>query len=241
MSQIPVIVTRAQPGARQSARRIEDLGHSPLISPALTLQADPGIDLKSMTHYSGLVFTSANGVRFFVERNKDRRLPAWCVGPATARAAREAGFIRVHESAGNSRDLAAFIASTIGPPKKPLLHIANAAARGVLTREMKMRRYPFQFVPLYRADVAPRLSTEVSKLLKAKTPAIVLIHSAKGAEAFAQLAAKLPTTALTGVAISTAATTPLRSLDITQFHVAETPNERDLMRALTTAIATLST
>ena len=132
MSGLPVIITRAEPGAGQTAQRVAALGLVPLVSPALSLQAEREVSLPAPETVAGLVFTSANGVRFYSEREPRRDLTAWCVGPSTAQAAREAGFTDVRESAGNARDLAAFIAASATPQDAPLLHVANAAASGVL-------------------------------------------------------------------------------------------------------------
>ncbi len=240
MSDLPIIITRAQPGAAKTLKGLLALGLKPLLSPALTLQPDPDILVPSPEGFSGVIFTSANGARFYGERETDRTLPAWCVGPSTAAAAREVGFEEVHEGTGNATRLAALIASTIAPPPLPLLHIANAAATGDLQKELKMRRYKVKFVPLYRADTAPALEPDVIETLASGKPAIVLVHSAKGAEAFAHLSRDHSVSALTAVAISPPAARPLAQLGYAQTFVARMPNEARLMETLKEAIAALS-
>lgn len=238
---IPVIITRAEPGASKTFKGVGALGLQPILSPALILQADPDVDLPDVNGLSGVIFTSANGARFYAERENDRGLTAWCVGPATARAARDVGFEEVEESSGNASALAATIASTIAPPEKPLLHVANSAAKGDLQRELKMRRYKVKFAPLYRAMTAPGLSPEAQSLLQTKTPGIVLVHSAKGSDAFLELVADHSHAGLSVVAISSLAAAPLEAAGLTNIHIATTPNERSLMDALKQAAATLST
>lgn len=235
-----ILITRTQPGAAKTAIGVEALGLNPVVSPALTLQTDPEVELPEMDRYSGLIFTSANGVAFYAEREADRELPAWCVGPATAKAAREAGFGEVHESAGDAKQLAAFIASTIGPPEKPLLHIANAAAKGDLIKALKMRRYKVAFSPLYRAATAPSLSAEASDLIAQGKPGILLVHSAKGAAAFLQLAKDSSLSHLLAVVISTPAASVLETAGLKDIIVAKRPNEPALMTSLSEAVAALS-
>lgn len=237
---IPVLITRTQPGADKTEIGVDALGLTPIVSPALTLQADPAVTLPEIDKFSGLIFTSANGVKFYAERDENRDLPAWCVGPATAAAASEVGFDEVHESAGDAKQLAAFIASTIGPPEKPLLHIANAAAKGDLAAALKMRRYKVSFSPLYHAGTSAALSDDASKLLDSKKPGILLVHSAKGAAAFLQLAADKPLSQLIAVVISNPAASALKTANIEHIHIAKRPNERALMDALSEAVATLS-
>lgn len=237
---IPVIITRAQPGADETAARVSAMGHMPLVSPALQLVANTDVALPERGAYESLVFTSANGVRFYAERTGARDKTAWCVGPATAAAAREAGFGDVQESAGNAIDLAAFIAQHRAPNPLPVLHIANAAAKGNLASALNKAGLEALFAPIYRAETAPMLSPAVEKILGAKLSAIVLVHSAKGAAAFAALAADLPTAHLSAVAISVQAAKPLMSLGVGEIHIARAPHEDGLFAAFGPAAAILS-
>lgn len=237
---LPIIITRAQPGADETAARVSDLGHMPLISPALELIGDAGVAMPSDDDIDSYIFTSANGVRFFALSSDQRSKTAWCVGPATAAAARELGFKDVRESAGNAVDLAHFIAAQGHTPPRPLLHVANAAAKGDLALTLEGLGFATVFAPLYRADTAAALPSAVVKTLEAKIPALVLVHSAKGAAAFAQLTADLPTDHLSAVAISVQAAQPLMKLGVGEIHIARAPNEDGLFTALRPAAATLS-
>lgn len=237
---IPILITRAEPGASETDARITALGLRAVKSPVLAIEARSDEALPELQSVSGLVFTSANGVRVFAERSSDRRLNAWCVGPATAAAARAAGFEQVHESAGNAVDLADFIAARSVPASGPLLHVANRAAKGDLKRSLEARGYRVNFAPLYGMRAAKSLSASAARALQADGPTIVLIHSAKGAEAFADLCAADPPRPLAVVAISAAAAQPLAALDTLSINVAAAPNEDSLLDTLGSVIATLS-
>lgn len=237
---IPVLITRAEPGASETAQRVEALGLSAIVSPVLCMKARGDTSLPALKALSGLIFTSANGVRAFSQRCDARNLPAWCVGPATAAAARAAGFVDVQESAGNAADLAQFIADNTAPTPAPLLHVANAAAKGDLRRHLETLGFAVDFAPLYEMRAAESLSPEADEMLAQPMPAIALIHSAKGAERFAQLVADRTILHLHAVAISAPAAAPLKALNLKAVHIAEAPNEDALFDALQSAIATLS-
>lgn len=236
----PVLITRAEPGNRQTALRLTALGATVIPTPVLTLQANPDAILPDLSSFDGLVFTSANGVRFFSDASTERSLPAWCVGPATAEAAQAAGFTEVRESAGDAVALAGFIRANAQPRSRRLLHVANAAAKGDLKRELEGAGFDIIFCPLYKAANAASLTIEAQRALKSRQPAIVLVHSAKGAEAFARLAEPFDPQGLTGVAISQAAAVPLQSLNLKSVHIAAEPNESAIITAFTDALATLS-
>nr|WP_070960427.1 uroporphyrinogen-III synthase [Hyphomonas sp. Mor2] len=236
----PILIIRAEPGARESAQRVEALGLRAVVSPVLSMKTLAAPEQPTPQSLAGLVFTSANGVRAYAARAVDVSLPAWCVGPATAAAARSAGFTHIHESAGNAVDLAHFIAQRSVPSGKPLLHIANAAAKGDLKRQLETHGFSVAFAPLYEMQGAETLSEEAVHVLREGGPACVLIHSAKGATRFAELVADLPTDHLTAVAISEPAIAPLQTMTLAARYVASTPNEDGVIAALQSAIATLS-
>ncbi len=235
-----IIITRAEPGAGETAARVEAMGARAIRAPVLRLNMLNMAALAAPETLSGLVFTSANGVRAYTERSDHRALPAWCVGPATARAANLAGFQSVRESRGNAIDLADFIAAHSRPDTRPLLHVANAAAKGDLKRALERQGFAVSFAPLYEMLRAEVLTSAARDAISTGNGVIALIHSAKGAENFASLCAELPTGALIGVAISEPAATPLSSLNLLALHVARAPNEDSLFDALDAAIATLS-
>jgi uroporphyrinogen-III synthase len=92
-----VWITRAEPGASATARRVEAAGLVPLVTPLLETAdlADASPALDALPPSAVLAFTSANGVRAFARLTPRRVLKVWCVGAATAGAARQAGFVDV--------------------------------------------------------------------------------------------------------------------------------------------------
>ena len=160
--------------------------------------------------------------------------------PATATAAREADFEIVHESAGNAADLAEFIARNSSPGTLPLLHVANGAAKGDLKRALTGHGFETVFAPLYDMRPAERLSDPTLAALSAQKPSIVLIHSAKGAQRFAELCPRGAREQVAIAAISDFAARPLKGLDFNRIQIASSPNEDGLFEALEAVLATLS-
>lgn len=235
----PVLVTRAQPGAEETAARLRALGCDPIVSPALALALASPVPAFDMEGAQGLVFTSANGVRFFLEAGGAADLTAWCVGPATTAAARAAGFAAVHESAGDAGDLARFIAARAEPAGGRLVHIANAAAAGILKESLTAKGFAVDFVPLYEAREATVLAREARAALEAGDLAAVLFHSAKGAHAFARLAAGADLAGTTAIAISAKALAPATPLGWKDRRIADAPNEDALMAEMERLLTTL--
>jgi uroporphyrinogen-III synthase len=231
---LPVIVTRTLPGARDTADTLARLGYTPTLSPMLAIE-ETGLDASDLAGVRHIVFTSANGVRALHGAPRDPDLIAWCVGPSTAEAAREAGFGAIIESDGNADDLARRILAA--RPDGPLLHIANEAAAGNLVSALIAGGLDARFCAPYRTQAAASLSAEALAALASGTPVILLLHSAKAATAVAASRPVLDRAGL--VAISEAALSPLKGRAGRGEWIAARPNEDSLMDALREAAAAL--
>ncbi|MAN67334.1 uroporphyrinogen-III synthase [uncultured Hyphomonas sp.] len=231
----PVIVTRAEPGASETVERLRAMGLTAISSPMLELKALdlPMPDLSDIYH---LVFTSANGVRYFVEAvggisEQIADLTAWCVGPATTHAAKAAGFQRIMAGDGNADELSDLILSADGV-EGGFLHVANSAAAGNLVAQLTAAGREARFLALYETVPASGFDEDAKAALVSEAATIILFHSAKAAEAFAALSEDLPMSTNVAVAISEAAAAPLRSLNARAMIAAARPNENALMEAL---------
>ena len=226
---LAVIVTRTQPGADETATGLTERGYRAILSPMLEI-VHTGLDPAALEGVRDLILTSANGVRAFTASGAPATgRTAWCVGPSTASTAREAGFSRVVEGDGDAEDLARMILDARTEIAGPMLHIANDAAAGNLVATLKQAGVEARFAAAYRTEPATTLSAPALEALAAG-PAILLVHSAKGASAILQSGAKL--NGATIVAISPAAAAPLNGIRLAGLHIAARPNEDALMAAL---------
>ncbi|OFX01319.1 MAG: hypothetical protein A3E78_10970 [Alphaproteobacteria bacterium RIFCSPHIGHO2_12_FULL_63_12] len=228
----PAIITRAQPGADETAGNVTSLGFRAIVSPMLRI-VETSFDPAAAEGVHNLIFTSVNGVNAVRGAGLSPDLRAWCVGPSTADAARGAGFEHVMDGGGNANDLAGLILSSF--PQGPLLHIANEDAAGTLVATLRAAGYDARFTAPYRTESEARLSREALSALGA--PCLLLIHSAKGGAAVAASGADLSRSAV--VAISAAALAPLKGRAGLGEWVAQIPNEAELMDALRLAGASL--
>lgn len=233
---LKVIVTRTFPDSLDTVEALETLGFSPVASPMLeivTLPPNP----EPVARARHLVFTSTNGVRAVGRARHAAEAIAWCVGPATARAADEAGFRTVIEGPGNADDLAAKIINTLPRPQGLFVHVANEDAAGRLVAQLKEAGFEAEFLALYRTEPATSLTPEAQAILSGKAPCLILLHSARAAAALAATAPDLSRAVL--VAISEAALAPLKGRAGLGERVAHKPRESDLMHAVLEAAAIL--
>lgn len=224
----PVIITRAMPGAEETAKRVQAKGFDAIVSPAIELVSLSIKEPMSIRRADELVFTSANGVRFFCEKFSERNQFAWCVGPATLAAAKFAGFDKHVSADGNSNDLAELILKSQFSEDTRYLHVANDKAAGTLVSLLTGAGRRAVFIPLY--TVRPlSLSIEAHGAIESGD-AIVLIHSQKGAEALKQQLGANDAFAV--IAISEKAARPLSDANTSPIFIANRPNEDALMEII---------
>jgi len=212
-----VWVTRAEPGASETAERLRRLGCEPVVRPVLAVRPlDPPLDLHGV---AALAFTSRNGVDAFAARSPARDVPALCVGDATAEVARRAGFADVRSAAGDVEALAALIASLgfdgvvlHAGAREPAGDLAGAlAAAGVRARAVAL----YETVPVE----GPAPSADA-----------VLVHSPKAARL---LASRLdPAEAPPVACLSAAAARPLAEVGFARVVAAPFPDEAALLKLL---------
>lgn len=231
MTRPAVIITRTRPGTQRSVDGVKALGARPVACPAAQVVRSRLMpDLKG---YDALAFTSANAVESLARPDLATHLPVFAVGAGTALAAREAGFTRVEESAGDAEALARFIGTRLAPGSR-ILHVSGEDRAGDLAGMLEVLGFHARTVTVYRTRLARGLTRAAREALK-EPGTLVLIHSARGAERFLQLVigagedAALP--ALIFVAISQRAAVPLHraGLDV---RIAAEPAEDALMATL---------
>lgn len=157
-----LLLTRPEPAARRFAARLARPGLGIVISPVLRIEPRPH-DRAAIDAARGLVFTSVHGVR---AAGAGRGRPAICVGPATAKAARKAGFA-VTVGPGDAQGMLGLLGD-LGPG---WLHPHGAHLA---------QRLPVPGVVVYD-QIAQPLTAEAVALLAGPAPVVLPLFSPRSA------------------------------------------------------------
>ncbi|MBX2854491.1 MAG: uroporphyrinogen-III synthase, partial [Rhodobacteraceae bacterium] len=121
-----VLATRPQPAADALVVRLKGLVYQALAAPTLEIERLSHLSLRDLTESAALALTSAAGARA-VEQDLGRNaisglhMPVFCVGAATAMAAKAAGFGDVISADGDGEALEAEIVAA--RPRGPVMHL----------------------------------------------------------------------------------------------------------------------
>jgi len=178
-----LLLTRPRAASERFSAGIS--GADVVISPLMEIVATgANVPLDGIT---GLVLTSENAVRFAPSAD----LPAFCVGPRTADAARVAGFVAEvmgPDASGLVRQLAT------RHPAGPLLHIHGTHTRGDVAGRLSATGIETRSVIAYDQQKVTPDATFHSAL--ARPHLIIPLFSPRSADLFAKAATVLPKDAL---------------------------------------------
>lgn len=183
----PLLVLRPEPGNRATVDRARALRLEPVPCPLFAVEAVAWTVPDARADY--ILFTSANALRHGGKQLASlTALPALAVGPATADAARAAGF---DVAMTGDEGVDALLAALTGIRR--LLHLAGAAHRPALTR------HAIETVVVYRSVALAGCVIPNGRL-------VALVHSPRAGERFAEMAPERANIAI--AAISAAAAAP---------------------------------
>ncbi|MEO8115429.1 MAG: uroporphyrinogen-III synthase [Phenylobacterium sp.] len=198
-------ITRAQPGAEDTAERVRALGHDAVVAPLLAVRLLNDVDI-NLTGVAALAFTSANGVRAFAARSGDRSLKVFAVGAATALAARGAGFKTVLSADGDVDALADGIGMRRNELKGEVLHPCAAEPAGDLAGALEKHGVAARQLILYETGPVAIGDAEAEALVRCDA---ALLHSLRAAQVLAKVLKAHPAPSMRVLALSKAVIKPL--------------------------------
>lgn len=179
-----VVVTRPEPGASRTARRLGEIGFVPLVLPltrTLSLEAG-GAPLEA----GSVAVTSASALRHAPQELIARHaaLPCFAVGESTAEAARGAGFQTVSVGPGDAAGLARLL---VGQAPQPVLYLCGRVRRPNFEALLAANDMRVDVVETYDTQRIEPEAGRVREILGGRAPDGVLLQSVEAALAFETL------------------------------------------------------
>jgi len=216
-------ISRTQPGALETAKRVEAAGYKAVIAPLLEICVPNDMpDLP--TKNSVLIFTSKNGVDAFCDFFPDRQFKVITVGTETAMHAREQGFTSVKSAYGTADSVAGIVLKMVSKTI-PVVHCAGRHVRGRIVETLIEAGY------IARRDLY-YLSRPVKALpdIDLTTITDILIYSPLAAETLARLNPDLSHCIIISISQNTDAA--LQGVRAANRFIAQTPTENAVLACL---------
>lgn len=185
-----VLILRERDEAMRTAEALEARGHQPLILP---LEAARPLDQgPPQGAFAGFAVTSARAVPALARHFPADPRPVFAVGERTGEAARTAGFLDVRVAGGTAPDIARLAAAAGLSVGTALLYAAGRTRTGTLEEAFDAAAIPYVVWEVYEMTRLTPHDAAVASVLGGAAPDAVFVLSASQAEAFSELAARLP-------------------------------------------------
>lgn len=236
-----VLVTRPQPSAAATAARLEALGHEAIILPMMEAVHLPQAAIDALaSRHSDIAITSAEAIRALASiqgaMSQHLNTPIFCVGAATAEAARQFGFRSVGMGNGTGRGLGQLIAEIYGwaGSSGNLVYLAGQPRSPGFETALQEAGVACRVAEVYRMSPIAHRPETIEDLLSTRKPEAALFYSHETARHFFALNAMATKTSFHGMRLLCLSEHVADAVPrgIGHIAVAAEPNEKSLFALL---------
>ncbi|MDC0585621.1 uroporphyrinogen-III synthase, partial [Candidatus Pelagibacter sp.] len=163
--------------------KFKSLGHEVSHLPLLSINK---VDYEIINYldYGGIIFTSANAVKFLELKKINKKILCFCVGSATETKARSAGFQNVITAEGNVENLKELVLQNFDQKNGKLIYVSGKTISVDLDQQLIKEGYNIKRIVNYRTTHNQKFDENFVKELKLKIPDMVYVYSQNSALSF---------------------------------------------------------
>ena len=135
----------------------------------------------NFSDFKGIIFTSANAVKFLNLRDINKNILCFCVGSATEKKARSVGFQNVFAAEGNVENLKELLLQNFNQKDGALIYISGETVSVDLDQQLLKEGYSIKRVINYRTIHNQNFDDEFVNQLKLNMPDMVYVYSQNSA------------------------------------------------------------
>ena len=175
-----ILFTRPLEDCHEMILKFQSLGHEISHLPLVNIEGLK-YEVPNYSEFKGIIFTSSNAIKFLDIKSIDKKLKCFCVGDATEKKARNAGFQNVFAAEGNVNNLKELILQNFKPSEGKLIYISGEIISSNLDKELISDGYNVERIINYRANEIEKYNENFIEKLKLKMPEITYIYSQNSA------------------------------------------------------------
>jgi len=181
-----ILLTRPLEDCYEMILKFQSLGHEVSHLPLINIE---GLKYEPLNYseFRGIIFTSANAVKFLDIKNIDKKIKCFCVGSATEKKARNSGFQNILAADGNVDNLKELILQNFNTSDGKLLYISGEIISSSLDHHLISNSYIIERIVNYRANPIEKYDENFIEKLKLKMPEITYIYSQNSAINFLKI------------------------------------------------------
>jgi len=175
-----ILLTRPLEDCSEMILRFQSLGIKVSHLPLLKVEK---IDYNEInfSEFKGVVFTSANAVKFLDHKVIDKKILCFCVGNATEKKARSVGFQNVIVAEGNVENLKELILRNFDKKDGKIIYVSGENISIDLDQELIKEGYDVKRIINYRTIHNENFDEHFVNELKLNMPDIIYVYSQNSA------------------------------------------------------------
>ena len=175
-----ILLTRPFEDCSEMILKFQSLGNKVSHLPLLRIDK-VNYDETALLDLKGIIFTSANAVKFLDVKKINKKLLCFCVGNATAKKARTVGFQNVISAEGNVENLKELILQNFDQKDGKMIYVSGETISVDLDQQLLKEGYNIKRIINYRTIHNENFNNKFVKELKLNMPDIVYVYSQNSA------------------------------------------------------------
>ena len=178
-----ILLTRPLEDCSEIILRFKTLGHQVSHLPLLRIDRIKYNDI-NFSEFKGIIFTSANAVKFLEVKTIDKKILCFCVGNATEKKARSVGFQNVIAAEGNVENLKELILQNFDHKYGKLIYVSGETISFDLEGLLLQKGYNIKRIINYQSNHNLKFDDDFIEKLKNNIPDMVYVYSQNSASSF---------------------------------------------------------
>ena len=178
-----ILLTRPLEDCSELILNFKSLGHRLSHLPLLNIEKMNYEEI-NFSDYGGIIFTSANAVKFLNLNKLNKNILCFCVGDRTEKKARSLGFQNTITAEGSVLNLKELILQNYESNNKPLLYVSGEIISVDLHKLLLNEGYKIKRIINYGVSHNQKFDENFIKELRENIPDIVYVYSQNSALSF---------------------------------------------------------
>ena len=178
-----ILLTRPLEDCSEMILKFQSLGHQVSHLPLIRIEKVNYEEI-NFSDYVGIIFTSANAIKFLNSEKLDKNIKCFCVGNATEKKARSIGFQNTIAADGNVINLKELIIQSYESKNKELLYVSGETISVDLDQQLLSEGFRVKRIINYRVDHNQKFDEKFVSDLKLSMPDIVYVYSQNSGSSF---------------------------------------------------------
>ena len=175
-----ILLTRPLEDCSEMIVKFKSLGNQVSHLPLLRIDK-VNYEQINFSDFKGIIFTSANAVKFLNLRDINKNILCFCVGSATEKKARSVGFQNVFAAEGNVENLKELLLQNFNQKDGPLIYISAETISIDLDQQLLKEGYNIKRIINYKSSHNQNFDDRFVKQLKLNMPDMVYVYSQNSA------------------------------------------------------------